>query len=136
MTTSRDWTSMLCARMIRNLAAEIIEASDSQVCVAVPTQRPRWWVPPLSWIVRRPERRQVILEGLGRELWELCDGQRSVENIIEIFAHRHGLTFHEARVSVAEYFSVLVRKGVLAVALSEPPSGSAASASRETARAR
>ena len=57
--------------------------------------------------------RSVVLDRIGRTVWDLCDGQRTVERVVEEFAGRYGLTFHEARVSVTTYLKELVQRGAL-----------------------
>lgn len=112
-----DWSAMLRARMIHNAAAGMEPGPrDGERSLAVPTRRPGWLVPPLSWVVRPPATRRVVLDALGAEVWDLCDGKRTVENVIDAFAAGNGLTFHEARVSVTAYLKALVQQGALAVA--------------------
>jgi hypothetical protein len=109
---------MLDARPLHNAAASVIEDGDT-VTLAVPTERPRWHVPPLSWIVRLAPQRTVRLDRLGTEVWRLCDGERTVEAVVEAFAERHGLSFHEGRVAVTGYLRMLVQRGALAVAMAD-----------------
>jgi hypothetical protein len=52
----------------------------------------------------------------------LCDGKATVESIIDEFAARHRLSFHESRVAVTGYLKTLIRRGVLAIELSEEDS--------------
>ena len=116
----RDWRPLLRAVPQRNVAARVDRSSTDETVVRVPTQRP-WYlaVPPLSWMVPvRPER-TVRLDRLGAEVWGMCDGTCTVESVVERFAGSHGLTFHEARVSVTGYLSALVQRGVLAMVLRE-----------------
>jgi len=54
---------------------------------------------------------------LGSQVWRWCDGERTVEAVVDAFAAAHGLTFHEARVAVAGYVSSLVKRGALAIAM-------------------
>ncbi len=62
-------------------------------------------------------------------MWNLCDGQRSVEDIIDEMSRRHRLSFHEARVAVTGLLRELIRRGALAIALppdSTPPTAQVA----------
>lgn len=112
-----DWIPMLRARMIPNAAARVRSAaSHAELSLEVPTRRPGWLVPPVSWLVRPPAFRTLTLDALGVEVWTLCDGRRTVEEVIESFAAASGLTFHEARLSVTAYLKSLLQKGALAVA--------------------
>lgn len=114
------WARMLRARPVRNSAARVESDSASGVCLRVTTRRPRFWVPPLSWIVALRPARTVVLDRLGAQLWRLCDGTRTVEDVVDRFRDLHGLSFHEARVAVTQYIRWLTRRGVLAIVMPEP----------------
>ncbi|MBU1693545.1 MAG: PqqD family protein [Verrucomicrobia bacterium] len=112
-----DWSAMLRARMIHNAAAQVTPgARGGEVSIAVPTRRPGWLIPPISWIVHPPATRMLLLDALGVEVWTLCNGERTVEAVINAFAVANGLTFHEARVSVTAYLKSLLQQGALAMA--------------------
>jgi len=49
----------------------------------------------------------------------LCDGERTVEAIIDAFAAEHRLTFHEARVAVGGYLRSLMARGALAMVMAQ-----------------
>jgi len=108
---------MLEARPVRNAAAETVREASGELAIAVKRKRPRWHVPPLSWVVALKPTRTVRLDPLGAQVWELCDGERNVEAIVDAFALEHRLSFHEARVAVTGYLSQLVQRGALAVAM-------------------
>jgi hypothetical protein len=111
-TTARE---LLGAVPCRNQAAETSRQSDGSLVVAVPLQRPRFMVPPLTWVLPYSSRRRVQLDALGTEVFELCDGRRNVEQIIEQFSARHRLTFREAQLSVGEFLKQLTRRGLVAI---------------------
>lgn len=119
--TGGTWEKMLHARLTRNTAAHAEPEPTGGLRLAVPTRRPRYLVPPLSWIIRPPARRILLLDTLGARVWALCDGACTVEQIVDTFAAEHGLTFHEGRVAVTSYVKMLVQRGALAVVF--PPVG-------------
>ena len=55
------------------------------------------------------------LDKLGTEVLELCDGSRRVEEIVDEFAAKHRLTFHESRVAVTGFLRSLVQRGLIAI---------------------
>ncbi len=57
--------------------------------------------------------RKLQLDALGTAVWDLLDGQRSVGQIIEIFARTHRLENREAEVSVTQFIRELGRRGLL-----------------------
>jgi hypothetical protein len=112
------WDAMLRAVLLPNRLARIVrEEPDGTIALAVPTRKPPALQRAFSWLVRVPKERITVLDPIGSEIWRACDGKRSVEAIVENFAKRHHLSFHESRVSVTSYSTSLVRRGVLAVAV-------------------
>ncbi len=110
-----SWRRMLEAKAIRNAAASAETRADGTVRVTVRTQPLPWMTGALRWIIRPKQAKPFTLDRLGAEVWGLCDGRR-VEEMIETFAERHKLTFHEARASVSSYLRSLVQRGIVAVA--------------------
>lgn len=114
-----SWRPMLEARPVRNAAAATTARDDDALSIAVRTRKPSWLVAPLSWIVPLRPTRAVHLDRLGTQVWRLCDGERTVEQVVDAFAERHSLTFHEARVAVTGYLSSLVQRGAMAIVMDD-----------------
>ena len=104
---------------MHNAAVEATQDGAEGLSISVRTRRPRYLAPPLSWIVPLRPTRVVRLDRVGSQVWALCDGTRTVEEVVEAFAARHRLTFHEARVAVTGYLRQLVHRGALAMALAD-----------------
>lgn len=118
-----SWRRMLAAIPRRNAAAEVTEDEDC-LRIAVRTTPPRWLVGPLRWLLPVRRGRAVRLDGVGAWVWGLCDGARTVEQVVDTFADRYNLTFHEARVAVTGYLRQLVQRGALAMEMpDEEPRG-------------
>ena len=111
------WRKMLEARPVRNSAAEVLREEADALSIKVKMKKPRPLFPPLSWFVRPRTTRTIRLDRLGSQVWELCDGERTVEDVVDEFARRHRLTFHEARASVTAYLKLLVQRGVVAIVM-------------------
>lgn len=117
-TTQPNWRTMMEATLYQNLkASPKWDIEHKELTLTVTMKRPNYLIPPISWIVRPPKTRQIQLDPIGGQLWEWCDGQRTVEDVIELFAQKYNLTFHEGRVSVTSYLKELLKRGALAVAL-------------------
>ena len=99
----------------RNAAARF-ERRDEGMLVTVPISPPRWLVPPLSWIIRLSPWRRVQLDAPGTEVLDLCDGRRTVEQVIEMFASAHKLSFREGQVAVSAFLGELLRRGIIVIA--------------------
>lgn len=89
----------------------------SKVRVSVPLRRPGFLVPPISWFIKPRERKTLQLDPLGSEVFSLIGACRTVGEIVDRFAEKHRLTFHESRVSVTQYISHLVDNGIAVVAM-------------------
>ena len=114
-----SWRTMLEATPLRNAGADVAEA-DGIVRIALRTQKPRWLVPPLSWLLPLRRTRAVQLDRVGSRVWRLCDGERTVEQVVDEFARVYRLSFHEARVAVTGYLKQLVQRGALAIEVPAP----------------
>ena len=100
---------------VPNEAMDVYPQRDGKQLVEVPLRRPFWMVPPLSWILPYSSHRRVELDALGSEVLEGCDGQQSIEQIIETFAEKHSLTFREGQLAVTTFLRQLTRRGIVAI---------------------
>jgi hypothetical protein len=119
----RHAAELLDAVPVQNEAVRTEPQAGGGLVLRVPIKR-RWYArPPISWILPFSRDRAVGLDRLGREVWEACDGDRTVEEIVETFSAAHELRFHEARISVMQFLRGLTRRGL--VVLVGPSSGEA-----------
>lgn len=113
------WKKMLTAKPIKNQAAVFQKHDEKHIKATVKKKKPKYLIPPLSWIIRPKLHQDIILDEIGSGILNLCDGIRTVEDIIEDFSQQHKLTFHEARASITGYMKLLVQRGILAIAAQE-----------------
>jgi hypothetical protein len=106
---------VLRAQVHRNRAMEVKDRRNGTCLVEVPLRRPRWMVPPISWVLPFSSRRRVELDALGTSVLKLCEGRRTVEEIIEKFAADHKLSFREAQLSVTRFLEMLSQRGIVAI---------------------
>lgn len=98
-----------------NQAMEIDRRRNGTAIVSVPMRRPRYLVPPLSWIIPFSSHRRVELDKVGVSVLDLCNGHRNVESIIDKFATDHKLSFREAQLAITQFTRQLVQRGLVAV---------------------
>lgn len=98
-----------------NQAMEMHHRSDGSALASVPIPRPKFLVPPLSWILPFSPYRRVDLEPVGAGVLKMCDGRRTVEAIIEDFATGHKLSFREAQLAVTQFLRQLMRRGLVVI---------------------
>jgi hypothetical protein len=100
-----------------------IERQGEGLLLWVPL-RPRWWMgPPLGWILPFRREKGLALDALGRQVFEACNGKSTIERIVEGFAARHQLRFHEARQLVLTFLRMLVERKVVALLAAGTQSG-------------
>lgn len=112
-----DPSRLLDAVPMANRAVRV-EARGETLILFVPIRRPWWMQGPLSWALPFRREKGVALDQLGSEVWRACDGERTVERIIDEFAERHRIRFHEARNSVVSFLHSLLKKKLLVLAVS------------------
>ena len=118
--TPKSWKQMLLAIPTPNTAANAkYDEGSGLVTVTVKNIKPDYMIPPFSWVVHFSPQKEITLDKLGSQLWKLCNGKNTVENIIDLFKDAYGLTFHEAKTSVVEYLKKLIQRGVVAVIIQE-----------------
>ena len=99
---------------VRNESVQTSPVGDG-LLVTVPLRRPKWLVPPISWLIPFSGVRRIQLDAPGRAVLELCDGNRNVEQIVESFAEAHRLSFREGQLAVTQFLRELVRRGIVAI---------------------
>ncbi|MFA9480410.1 PqqD family protein [Phycisphaerales bacterium AB-hyl4] len=86
--------------------------------------RQTWWMgPPLSWVFPFREERRIALDAVGQEVWRSCNGRRTTEQIIERFANKYNVRFHDARLAVTQFLRSLLERNLVALVLPEQDSG-------------
>lgn len=129
-----SWERMLLALPIRNNSATAEGYGAEAVELTVPRRRPKY-LKPLSWLVKVRPTRTIVLDRLGTQIWQSCDGQRTVEQIVDGFAQAHRLSFHEARTAVTGYLRELIERGALAIAMPPPDDAEDDTATSQAERA-
>jgi hypothetical protein len=98
-----------------------LETRDPGAVAWLPIRHRFWMGPPLSWILPFRKEKGFALDALGCEVLSWCDGQRTTEELVELFAREHQLRFHAARLSVLTFLRTLVSRNL--VVLVQPARG-------------
>ena len=107
---------VLSAVPVRN-AAVTSERDTSGLVLHVPLQR-RWWMDkPFCFFFPVRTRRNFALDGLGEEVWQACNGVDCLEAIIDAFAKRHRIRFHDARLGVVSFLRMLIERKLVVLDL-------------------
>jgi hypothetical protein len=57
-----------------------------------------------------PDKREVALDEVGARVWELCDGERSIDAIVGSISKNYKLTRREAEASVTMFLQTLAKR--------------------------
>jgi len=108
---SRD--ELFALKPVRNPELETtLDEEKREVTVKLP-RRKTWWLNLLARFSRLPDHGLVTLDDLGTSVWELCDGMRTVRDLVSVFAEKHQLARKEAEVSMLTYLKQLGQRGIV-----------------------
>lgn len=94
---------------MKNQLVEWKKNDKGEVCLEIP-RRQEPWFRPLFLVFSVPKRRRIQLDEIGSEVWELCDGKRTVGEIILSFSRTHKLNRKETEVAMLTYFRELAKR--------------------------
>ncbi len=125
---------ILRSRPVRNPALTWGPDNQGDMVINVPLEK-KPWVARLGRMMPTPEVRHIILDDIGADVWELCDGETSVEAIRRRIAEKYQLNHKEAEASLVEHLRQLAkRRLIVAVAGPEDPPEPELSASPRASR--
>jgi hypothetical protein len=67
----------------------------------------------LSVLFPIPKKRRISLDDLGSEVWELCDGETSLEGMTRAIAKKHKLSLKEAQQPLMKFLNDLAARGFI-----------------------
>ncbi len=106
----------------RNQAVRLETRTEGAIAW-IPIQK-RWWMePPLSYLLPYRKEKGFALDSLGHQVLLWCDGTRTTEELIELFANRYKLRFHPARLTVLAFLRTLITRNLVALVGSDAALG-------------
>ncbi|MCH8510929.1 MAG: PqqD family protein [Kiritimatiellae bacterium] len=112
--------ALLDAIPVRNEAVTLEREAEGAILRA--PLRQRWWMrPPFGWFFPFRDTRGFGVDAYGMEVWEACDGTRSVKGICERFAKAHAISFGEARVAVYQFLQTLTKRELIVIQVTQDP---------------
>jgi len=100
------------ARPVRNPSLKWRLNDDDDVEVVIPRRSDRLGRV-LGFLFYVPESRPLVLDEVGSRVWQLCDGERTVEEIIATLREEYKLDRREVEVSLTEYLRSLGKRGMI-----------------------
>ena len=103
---------MLKSKPARNDALTWEKNENEEVTITV-ERRDDWKAKVLSKIFWIPKSRSLMLDQIGAQVWDMCDGKTSVDTMIRKLSTEHKLNLKEAEVSLLTYLKSLGKKNLI-----------------------
>src|ERR1051325_1847206 len=97
---------------VANQAVTIGIAAQGGLKLSVPFRRPNW-SKAVRYLLPMSSAKIIELDQLGTEIFALCDGAHTVEEIIDIHKDRWKLSFFESRAMILQFLLHLARFGFI-----------------------
>jgi hypothetical protein len=110
MPLSRD--EAFEARPVRNPSLKWRISDEGVVEVIVP-RRKDMFGRLMGFLFFVPESRPITLDEVGTAVWDLCDGEHTVEQMVKALSKEYKLQRREVEVSLTEYLRTLGKKGMV-----------------------
>ena len=120
----------LQARPIRNPHLGTKRSERDELVLVVP-RRQDWVGRLLSLIFIVPKERGIVLDTVGEDIWALCDGEHTVEDLVRQVGEKYKLNPKEAEVSLTDYLRQLGKRNLIGLALPQQPSEPAPTSTKE-----
>lgn len=111
---------VLLSRPVRNTSLKTEKIERGGLRLIIPRRR-EWWARVLAVVFPIPRERRLELDPVGEEVWELCDGNHTLRQMIAVFQERHKLTRAEAEWSLRTYLRDLGKRNLVAFAIEKKP---------------
>jgi hypothetical protein len=109
----------LNALPVRNPAITWEVGDNGRVTLTVPLAL-KPWMRLIRPLIAVPAERQVELDEVGSDVWQWCDGEHTVRELMKTLAAEHQLNAREAEVSLTEFLKTLARRRFLGLRLDLP----------------
>jgi hypothetical protein len=107
---------VLQSRPVRNSRLKVERLEDGSLRLIVP-RRTEWWAKVLAVVFPIPRERRLELDAAGAEVWDLCNGEHTLRQMIKAFQDRHKLTRSEAEWSLRTYLRDLGKRNLVFFAI-------------------
>jgi hypothetical protein len=104
--------AMLKSKPARNDALTWETNENDEVTITV-ERREDWKAKVLSKVFWIPQSRTLMLDQIGAQVWEMCDGKTTVDQMIRHLSSEHKLNLKEAEVSLLTYLKSLGKKHLI-----------------------
>jgi hypothetical protein len=99
---------------IRNPLLEWERTEDGDLLLRVPVEQRSFLIRWAILAFRLPPVRHIQLDEVGAAVWELCDGEHSVESIVQQMCKRTRMSRREVEASVSMFLKMLADRRLVA----------------------
>lgn len=89
-----------------------LEGAPELVLVQVPRRQDKWGNLIARWF-KLPDHKKIELDQIGSDVWELCDGNHSIESIATRISKSYKLNKRQAETSVTAYLKMLADRRLI-----------------------
>lgn len=108
------------SRPLRNSLLEWTTTADGRVVITIP-RREDWLGKMVALLFHVPKTRQLVLDDeVGSSVWQICDGEHTIKDIVDFLCKTYKLTRKEAEVSATEFLRQLGRRRLIGFAVEKP----------------
>lgn len=130
----RSRAEVMASIPLRNSVVDWKKDDKGEVSLIIPADQKRI-LRVLVRVMDLPDKRVVALDAVGSYVWQQCDGEHTFSEVAQALASEFGMTRRESEASLAEFFRVLGKRGMLGFVVSEAAKNQI-DASRRTKRRR
>ena len=94
------------------------ELDDKEEASLVIPQKDKFWVRVTSKLFMLPDKRVVVLDSIGAYVWQMCDGEHTISQIIKALQKKHQLTRKEAETSLFTFIQTLGKRNFIQICYS------------------
>jgi hypothetical protein len=106
----------LSALPVRNTLVEYTRTEEDETELTIP-RRTDLVGKLISLAFFVPRKRKIVLESIGTDVWELCDGEHNVDQITDTLVKKYKLNRREAEASLTEFLRRLAKRRLIAFAI-------------------
>jgi len=110
----------LGAQPVRNPAITWAVQDSGRVLLMVP-MAVKPWMRIVKLLMTTPDHRMVELDEVGSDVWQWCDGEATVRDLVKRLAREHQLNAREAEVSLTQFLQTLAKRRFLGLRLTIDP---------------
>ncbi len=115
-----DREKALRAIPIRHPQVRFERNEEGDICLYLPRRKDRF-ARALMFIFRAPPEKEIVLDEVGSDVWDLCDGENTVEAIVSAVAKKYKITRRECETSIGVYLKTLGERHLVGLRMASRP---------------